>query len=160
MAQAPDPKIVTDTHYRPGTISHFVAFKVRSGVTLAQKRYIAQQFLALKRKCLRSGRPYIISLQAGAANSHEGVDQGKELGFIVTFKSEGDRNFYVGAPYLTDLRYLDPDHAKFKNLIASNVPSQYAAETHLFDGIPRPLLDTPIGPNGVFVFDFAARFAR
>ena len=60
------------------------------------------------------------SIDAGLANSPEGADQGKQLGVIVTFNSEGDRNYYVGQPQINpdDKDYYDPDHLAFKKSLA------------------------------------------
>ena len=144
-AYADDPKYVTTEQaqkitaqdYNPGALRHIVIFKFRPEVTAAQIQDINTRFLALKSECLRDGKKYIRSIDSGLANSPEGADQGKQIGFIVTLNSEGDRNYYVGQPQInpTDTDYFDPAHVKFKNIVG-------------------PLLATPVVPDGVFVFDY------
>lgn len=128
---------ITDPTYQPGTIRHFVAFKFKPQTPAHKIADARQSFLNLKNECLRQGRPYIQSIEVGKANSQEGADQGKQLAFIVTFNSLGDRNYYVGVANGKELSagYYDPAHKDFKVLVG-------------------PLLDTPVVPNGVFVFDF------
>lgn len=130
-------KVQTAPQYNPGTLKHIVLFKFKPEVTKEQVKEVIKQFSDLKDLCLRNGQPYIQSVESGFANSHEGADQGLELGFIVTFNSEGDRNYYVGQPFVdekyTDL--YDQAHLKFKQFVG-------------------PLLATPVVPNGVLVFDF------
>ena len=60
------------------------------------------------------------------------------MAFVVRFASEGDRNFYVGAPIVTDPAYCDRQH-------------------HAFKGIVGPRLDRQ--GAGVLVFDFRAESA-
>ncbi|WP_233549088.1 Dabb family protein, partial [Clavibacter lycopersici] len=77
--------------------------------------------------------PYIRSLHAGRQSSPEGVGRGFELGFVLTFSSEGDRNLYLGEPLIADPACIDAQHAAFKDLVG-------------------PLLAPD--PHGVLVFDF------
>lgn len=111
-------------------VKHFVAFKYDQSVTETEKQLVMKKFLALKNKCLKNNKPYILSIEAGYANSPEGADQGYEQGFIVTFVSEKDRNYYVGKPFFT---HFDPAHDEFKNFVS-------------------PLLQKNAG---AFVFDFS-----
>jgi hypothetical protein len=130
-------KRLTDPSYNPGRVRHIVTFKFDPSVTQTKTKEIIERFVALKNLGLRSGTPYIESIEVGKANSFEGADQGMQVGFIVTFRSEGDRNYYVGQP-LIDKKFrnlYDPAHLEFKNLVGT-------------------LLATPVVPNGVFVFDF------
>ncbi len=114
-------------HARP--VKHFVAFKFDQSVTTQEKELVLKKFLALKNKCLKSNKTYIISIEAGLANSPEGADQGYEQGYIVTFASKQDRDYYVGKPFFTN---FDPAHDEFKNFVG-------------------PLLQKD---SGAFVFDF------
>lgn len=59
--------------------------------------------------------------------SGEGADQGLEQGFIVTFNSEGDRNYYVGQPVVTDSGFYDPKHQAFKDFVGPLLASTAAA---------------------------------
>ncbi|MBC2883866.1 Dabb family protein [Ochrobactrum sp. CM-21-5] len=126
------PSIFTSHNYKPGTIQHIVLFRFKETVTPAQIKEVKKRFLALKSQAKRRGKPYIAGLEAGAQNSGEGVDSGFQQGFIVTFRSEGDRNYYVGSPVVTNARFYDPAHQRFKDFVG-------------------PLLAEK---NGVLVFDF------
>ncbi len=107
----------TSSSYHPGTVRHIVLFRYKVGVTDAQKAEIRERFLALQDQCLHHGRPYILSIETGIQRSGEGADQGLEEGFLVTFRSEGDRNYYVGKPIVTDDRFYDPAHQAFKDFV-------------------------------------------
>jgi hypothetical protein len=91
---------VTDPQYKPGLLKlkHVVLFRYADTVMIDQKIEVTRRFLALKTNCLHNGKPYIVSIVTGAQNSSEGAARNLEQGFIVTFRSEGDRNYYVGQP--------------------------------------------------------------
>jgi hypothetical protein len=122
----------TASDYKPGVVRHIVLFRYAPSVTSAQKEEVIRRFLALKTLARRAGKNYIISIETGGEISGEGADQGLEQGFIVTFKSEGDRNYYVGQPVVLDSNYYELAHQAFKDFVG-------------------PLLDQ----NGALVFDFA-----
>ena len=123
----------TSHTYNPGNIKHIVIFKYKDSVTPKQKKDVIQRFLHLQ-KSKRPGEksPYIVSIITGSQNSGEKASMGFEQAFIVTFCSEGDRNYYVGTPVVSDPAYYDRNHAEFKKFVA-------------------PLL---ADNNGVLVFDF------
>ena len=121
----------TKSDYKSGTIRHIVLFRFKADVTTAQKDQIVAEFKNLQQHCLRDGKPYIQSLSYGDQMSGEGASQGFTLGFIVTFNSEGDRNYYVGEPLVHDPQFYDAAHHNFKRLVG-------------------PLLDV----QGALVFDF------
>ena len=124
-------------NYRPGLVRHIVLFRYERGVSLEQKQEVIQRFLALKSLALRDGRPYIMSIETGSEMSGERADQNLEQGFVVTFRSQGDRNYYVGNPVVTDSRFFDPAHQAFKEFVG-------------------PLLDKDASGNvnGALVFDY------
>ncbi|HFT7668197.1 TPA: Dabb family protein [Serratia marcescens] len=128
--------VFTAGDYHPGLLQHIVLFKYKRHVPENLRREVIRRFLLLRRT-LRPGEsaPYILSIVEGAQNSGEGVDGGFEHAFIVTFKSEGDRNYYVGRPIVKARGYYDEAHDAFKRFVA-------------------PLLDAD---NGVLVFDFSLR---
>ncbi|MHC3939582.1 hypothetical protein ACI0FR_00880 [Paenochrobactrum sp. BZR 201-1] len=121
----------TSHDYKPGTIKHIVLFRFKTDVTSAQIDQVTAEFKSLQQRCKRDHRPYIQSLTYGEQMNGEGASQGFTLGFIVTFKSEGDRNYYVGEPLVRDPQFYDAAHHKFKKLVS-------------------PLLDA----QGALVFDF------
>lgn len=123
----------TSHDYNPRNIKHIVIFKYKDSVTSEQKKEVIQHFLHLQQsKRLGDKLPYIVSIITGSQSSGEKASQGFEQAFIVTFQSEGDRNYFVGTPVVSDPAYYDRQHAEFK----------------LFVG---PLLAEN---NGVLVFDF------
>lgn len=127
-------KAFTSHTYNPGNIKHIVIFKYKDSVTPQQKKEVIQRFLQLQQS-KRPGdkRPYIISITTGSQSSGEKASLGFEQAFIVSFRSEGDRNYYVGTPVVGDPAYYDRQHAEFKQFVG-------------------PLLEDN---NGVLVFDFA-----
>lgn len=129
---AVDDSVLTAPGYRPGLLRHIVLFQYDEKTTPALRQEIADRFCALA-ESRRDGKRYIVSIESGRQNSPEGKHRGLEYGFIVTFESEGDRNYYVGTPLINDPAFYDPAHDEFKQFI-------------------RPHL-VP-GPEGVLVFDF------
>ena len=120
----------------PGSSSllrHFVAFRYNPGVTEEERRAVVDKFLELYTKCKRNDRSYIVSIETGRANSPEGADQGLIDGFLVTFNSASDRDYYVG----TDRNDFDLAHDEFKTFVGSKVNAK-----------------TDIPVTGAFVFDF------
>ncbi len=112
------PAAFTAPGYKPGAIRHIVLFRFRDGVTPARVAEVKRRFLALRQEARRNGRPYILQIDAGAQISGEGADHGYRLGFVVSFGSEGDRNYYVGTPIVTDPAFCDPAHQRFKDFVA------------------------------------------
>lgn len=126
----------TASDYKPGIVKHIVLFRFNNTVTTTQKNLIRKKFLALKNKCLRQGHPYILGIEGGNQMSGEGLAHGFEQAYIITFKSEGDRNYYVGQPIFTNAHFYDSAHQEFKDFVG-------------------PFLDKPINSKGALVFDFA-----
>jgi len=124
----------TAPDYKPGMIRHIVLFRYLEAVTSEQKEEVIRRFLALRTLSKRNGNTYIVSIETGSEISGEGLDQCFEQGFIVTFKSQGDRNYYVGQPVFTDPDFYDAAHQAFKDFLG-------------------PMLDQ----NGALVFDFSVR---
>ncbi|WP_170137535.1 Dabb family protein [Pseudochrobactrum asaccharolyticum] len=93
-------------------------FRYKPEVGGEQRKEVFDRFLQLKDKAKRDGKPYIVSIKAGAQNmSLEGAGQNFDQAFIVEFRSEGDRNYYVGTPAVTDPALYDPEHQKFKEFV-------------------------------------------
>ena len=128
-----EAKAFTAKDYRLGRTEHIVLFKYKEDITDEQRQLIKKQFMSLKNGSKRNGVPYIASIITGPQNSLEGLSKGYEQAFIVTFRSEGDRNYYVGTPAVSDPQYYDPLHNEFKSFVA-------------------PFLRD--GDNSVLVFDF------
>jgi len=127
------PESFTSPDFKPGTVRHIVLFRYKDGTTETQRAEIRQRFVALAEEAKRDSKPYIVSIETGRQASGEGVDRGFEEAFVVTFRSEGDRNYYVGTPIVTNPKFLDAAHQRFKDFVGP-----YLAQD-----------------NGVLVFDFA-----
>jgi hypothetical protein len=113
----------TAPDYKPGLVRHIVLFRYKDTVTAAQREDITQRFLALQNSP-RNGAPYIVSIEEGMQNSGENADQGLQQGFLVTFRSEGDRNYYVGQPIVTNAQYYDAMHQQFKDFVGPYLAAQ------------------------------------
>jgi hypothetical protein len=121
----------TDPGYRPGDLVHIVLFRLHERATDADRREVDRRFRALA-GTLRDGRRYIRGIRSGPQISPEGKARGLELGFVVEFDSEGDRNWYLGRPFVAEGADFDPEHDAFKQFVG-------------------PLLAEE---DGVLVFDF------
>jgi hypothetical protein len=122
-------------------IQHIVVFRYRADVAAATKADLAAHFLALKDLAKRDGQRYIVSITGGQAISKEGFDQGLEQAFVVTFKNEADRNYFVGKPYSDT---MDPAHQALVQVV-----------------VPLIAVDAAGKLSGIFVFDFSdVRSAR
>ncbi|GCE81924.1 Dabb family protein [Komagataeibacter diospyri] len=109
----------TSPGFHPGTVRHIVMFRFLPVITDAQRAEVVRRFMALRQISRRSdGSPVVASIETGAQMSGEGQDEGLQQAFIVTFNSEGDRNYYVGRPVVTDPAYFDPAHEAFKKFAA------------------------------------------
>lgn len=121
----------TDPAHLPGEVVHIVLFRLHDGASAEDRAEVERRFRALA-DGTRDGRRYIRSIRSGPQISPEGAGHGFELGFVVEFSSEGDRNHYLGRPFVGDSSDFDTDHDDFKHFVA-------------------PLLAP--GGDGVLVFD-------
>jgi hypothetical protein len=125
---------LTARDHVPGLLHHVVLFRLRDDAPAGSHAEVERRFRALADSPHPDGSgPYIRSLHAGRQSSPEGVGRGFELGFVLTFSSEGDRNLYLGEPLIADPSRIDAQHAAFKEFVG-------------------PLLAPD--PHGVLVFDF------
>lgn len=109
----------TAPDYKPGVIRHMVMFRFKPHITQAERRAVTQHFMALAKLSRRpDGSPVVVSIEAGPQISGENADVGLEQGYLVTFRSQGDRNFYVGRPIVTQQHFFDPAHDAFKSFAA------------------------------------------
>jgi hypothetical protein len=115
-------------------IQHIVVFRYKADVAAKTKSDCAARFLGLKDLAKRDGQRYIVSITGGQAISAEGFDQGLEQAFVVTFKNEADRNYFVGKPYSDT---MDPAHQALVQTI-----------------VPLIAVDATGKLSGIFVFDF------
>lgn len=103
----------TARDYRSSTVRHIVLFKFADTASEADRSELSRRFHALA-ATERAGGRYIVSIESGDQISGEVAPDGYEVGFVVTFASQGDRNFYVGEPIVADPAHFDHEHAAFK----------------------------------------------
>ena len=109
-------------------IEHIVAFRYKPTVTRQQKIEVMKRFLALKKKCRRNGKNYVVSLVGGdCTKSLEGLTDGFEQAFIVTFKNRSDYRYYIGRPFV---RPFDPHHDAFKKFVTPFLSVDAAGKTN------------------------------
>ena len=89
-------------------------FRFAAGLPDEEVAALVRQFHDLALTSRDRGDPYILSIESGLQSSPEGADHGFERAFIVSFASEGDRNYYAGRPLVTDNDHLDVAHDAFK----------------------------------------------
>jgi len=83
-------------------IQHIVVFRYQSRMSPHRSAPRTQGALsALKSLAKRDGRSYIVSIvrRQGDQGREGGFDQTFDEAFVVTFKNEADRNYFVGKPY-------------------------------------------------------------
>lgn len=90
----------------PKLLRHVVLFQFKSDVTKEQSQEVADAFAALPKKIKE-----IVDFEWGTDVSVENLSQGLTHGFLVTFKSEKDRDAYL--PH--------PEHQKFVDLVKPRV---------------------------------------
>ncbi|MDG1572338.1 Dabb family protein [Robiginitalea sp. M366] len=94
-------------------LRHVVLFKFKADTPEAKLREIEAAFLELPSKI-----PQIVHMEWGINNSPEGLNKGLTHGFLLTFRSEADRDAYlphpdhkafgeVAGPYIEDVVVLD-----------------------------------------------------
>lgn len=94
-------------------LNHVVAFKFKSTATAEQIKKVEQAFAALKTKI-----PNIVSLNWGTNVSAEKFDKGFTHCFVLTFKSEKDRDAYL----------VHPEHKAFGSLIGPVVDDVFVLD--------------------------------
>lgn len=100
MAQVNAPR---KAEGNPGRVlRHVVAFKYKDGVTEEQIKRVSDAFRDLQKKI-----PQISGFEWGTNNSPEGLNKGFTHAYILTFRSEKDREIYL--PH--------PDHKAFGKLL-------------------------------------------
>jgi hypothetical protein len=96
-----------------GTLQHVVCFKFKTTATAQDIKKVEEAFQALKGKI-----PQIVTLEWGTNVSKEKKDKGFTHCFVLSFKSEQDRDTYIGhsehkafgrivGPVLDDVFVLD-----------------------------------------------------
>lgn len=134
-AETVGPAAFTAPDYHPGLVRHMVMFRLKPGTTEAQRQMVISGFRDLASLSRRPDGTHVISaLETGIQNSGEGADLGLQLGFLVTFRSEGDRNYYVGRPVVTRPGCFDPAHDHYKQTVGP-----YLEKVVVFDYVASPV---------------------
>jgi hypothetical protein len=94
--------IVTGNVESEGVLRHVVSFKFKQSATPESIRSVENAFRKLEDQI-----PEILSFEMGINVSPEGLDKGFTHCFILTFKSEKDRDAYL----------VHPDHKAFGGLV-------------------------------------------
>lgn len=81
-------------------LRHIVLFKFKDDVTKAQAQEVADAFAALPKKIKE-----IVDFEWGTDVSVEKLSEGLTHGFLVTFKSEKDRDAYL--PHAEHQKFVD-----------------------------------------------------
>jgi hypothetical protein len=76
-----------------GKLQHVVCFKFKTTATAQDIKQVEEAFQALKGKI-----PQIVTLEWGTNVSKEKKDKGFTHCFVLSFKSEADRDTYIGHP--------------------------------------------------------------
>ncbi|KAF5685797.1 hypothetical protein FCIRC_3286 [Fusarium circinatum] len=115
------------------SITHTVLFQFKDNVDQKDITRTCDDFLQLKDLCIHptSKKPYITSLQGGKDNSPEGMQNGITHGFVATFESAEDRDYYVKT---------DPAHQAF-------IAKPKAQNQHDEDNTESKMTTTPYVPN-------------
>lgn len=121
--------------YKPGLVRHVVLFRYRSEVGKTQRELVLMRFRELLTSAHLDGKPYIKSIEAGEQAGGEGVDADFDHGVVVTFASEGDRNYYVGAPLVLNEKLRDGRHEAFKRFVG---PLLASGGVIVFDIVAAP----------------------
>ena len=74
-------------------LQHVVCFKFKTAATAQEIKLVEEAFQALKQKI-----PQVVSLEWGTNVSKEKRDKGFTHCFVLTFKSEQDRDSYIEHP--------------------------------------------------------------
>lgn len=96
------PVLAADKAAKSNKLVHMVAFKFKATATQAQIQQVENAFRALPKQIKQ-----IKTLEWGTNVSPEKHDKGFTHGFILSFKSEADRDAYL----------VHPDHKAFGGLV-------------------------------------------
>lgn len=109
----------TAADWHPGPVRHIVLITWKAAATAAQRTEVTARFLHLAQDSRRPNGAHVVqSIEMGMQNSGEGQAEGLQQAFVLNFRSEGDRNFYVGKPVVNDAAFFDPAHEAFKEFAA------------------------------------------
>lgn len=76
-------------------VTHIVLFRYRSDISWTTLESHFRDFSALKDTCLKDGKPYMLSMRMGKNTSWENFGRGMTHAFVLEFKDEADRDYYL-----------------------------------------------------------------
>lgn len=76
-------------------VTHLVLFRYNPNISWSTLESHFRDFQALKSKCLKDGKPYMLSMRMGKNTSWENFGRGMTHAFILEFKDEADRDYYL-----------------------------------------------------------------
>lgn len=79
----------------PSPVTHIVLFRYRSDIPWTALESHFRDFASLKDTCLKNGKPYMLSMRMGKNTSWENFGKGMTHAFILEFKDEADRDYYL-----------------------------------------------------------------
>ena len=96
-----------------GKLVHMVAFKFKDSASKDDIRKVEEAFAALPSKI-----PQIASFEAGTNVSPEKLDKGFTHGFLLTFRTQTDRDEYL----------VHPDHKEFGKIVGPHVADVFVID--------------------------------
>jgi hypothetical protein len=107
------PAIAAEPKATDRKLRHVVAFKFKDGTAPAKIDEVVIGFSALRKKI-----PFIADYEAGVNNSTEGRNKGCTHCFVLTFRSEKDRDAYL----------VHPAHQDFVKLVLAVVDDVFVID--------------------------------
>jgi hypothetical protein len=121
------PAMLATSAFADGPVRHVVHFKFKKDATADQIQRVVDEFAALPQK-IRT----IDEFEWGTNVSPEGLDQGYTHCWIISFRSERDRDFYL----------KHPDHQAFAGLVKPLLD-----DVHVVDFIPTKKIRKTFKPK-------------
>jgi hypothetical protein len=90
-------------------------------------RWLLCRGFSIKMVSKLAWRDFFWLLLRGSLFSEVAVNTGLTVVQIKLFSSKGDRNFYVGKPIVTDAKFFDAVHQKFKDFVGPFVAATAGA---------------------------------
>ncbi|WP_246091420.1 Dabb family protein [Swingsia samuiensis] len=130
----------TAPDWQEGNVRHVVMLRYKEGTTMDQRNEVTRRFLHLAQDSRRpNGKAVIKSIEYGDQSTGSGLSYGFQQIFVVSFRSEGDRNYFIGKPVVTDPQYFDPAHEAFVQFSAP-----YIEKVLVFDYNVRAVMNKDV----------------
>ncbi|KAI0112039.1 hypothetical protein GGR51DRAFT_557220 [Nemania sp. FL0031] len=77
-------------------VTHILLSKFKPSTTREVIERISKQIIAFKDNCRdKDGKPYVLATKGGINNSPDDTNKGMTHGFIIEFKNEVDRKYFL-----------------------------------------------------------------